>query len=61
MTDSRDRDYHLRRAQAERLEAEQAERAEIGRIHLRLSALHMERAYPSGADEPWPEGGAGSS
>ena len=39
-----DRDYHIARARQEFDAAYRAERIDIAAIHMRLSALHMERA-----------------
>jgi hypothetical protein len=38
-----DREYHLQRARAELDVAYRAERENVAQVHMRLSALHMER------------------
>lgn len=50
-----ERTYHVERARAELDAAYRAERAEIAAIHLKLCALHMERAGTS-----IPDNGSGS-
>jgi hypothetical protein len=45
-----ERTYHVERARAELDAAYRAERADIAAIHLKLCALHMERAGTSMPD-----------
>jgi hypothetical protein len=47
-----DQDYHVERARQEFDAAYRAERLDIAAIHLRLSALHMERARVAPAEPP---------